>query len=131
MRQTIVDDLGLINIIFLQYIFLHLLDSGRICCQFRQFLTKAFHLQFQFHILLYQIVIDIFQMEITSHLIGCFISPSGQPIGRSEIGTSLVMIELEQQSKAYHLQQDEKEPIVVLQKEIQQISHQELFLCCL
>ena len=41
------------------------------------------------------------------------------------------MIELEQQGKAYHLQQDEKEPIVVFQKEIQQISHQKQFLGCL
>ena len=37
------------------------------------------------------------------------------------------MIETEQQYETYHLQQDEKKPTFVFQKEIQQIVHSELF----
>ena len=36
------------------------------------------------------------------------------------------MVEAEQQRKAYHLQKDEKKPIVVFQKEIQQIAHRNM-----
>ena len=52
-----------------------------------------------------------------------FINHACYLIGRSKKSASLIIVEPEQQSKTYHLQQDEKEPIVVFQKEIQQISH--------
>jgi mevalonate pyrophosphate decarboxylase len=62
-------------------------------------------------------------MEISRHIVSRFINHACYLIGRSKKSASLIIVEPEQHSKTYHLQQDEKEPIVVFQKEIQQISH--------
>ena len=78
-----------------------------------------FQLQFQFNIFLNQIVIYRLQMKITSYAIGPFVYHTYQLIGRGKEGTPLITVEAEQHDEAYPLQQDEEEPIIILQEEIQ------------
>ena len=127
MRQTIVYDIRSINIVFQQSIRLHTLYFRTVRCQIHQHGTKTFYLQFKFHILLYQIIIYGLQVKIPCHLVSRFIHHTNHLIGRSKKSTPLVIVESEQQHKAYHLQQDEKKPIIVFQKEVQQISHSDAF----
>jgi hypothetical protein len=62
-------------------------------------------------------------MKIARHIVGQFIHRTHQPVGRSKECSRLIIVETEQQGETDYLQQQEKEPMVILQKEIKQIPH--------
>ena len=69
MSNAIIDNTRLEDVIPLQGFLFHLLDTTAVSRRFRQGFTKAFHLQFQFYILLYQFIIDGFQVKISVTLL--------------------------------------------------------------
>ncbi len=81
MSNAIIDNTRLEDVIPLQGFLFHLLDTTAVSRRFRQGFTKAFHLQFQFYILLYQFIIDGFQVKISGDIIGCVIHRTGNPVG--------------------------------------------------
>ena len=121
--QTILDDFSLIEFTVLQSIFLKTLQARTVNGQLRQCTTQTFNLHFQLNIPLYQFIVDGFQMKIPSYIIGQFIYRSDQLIGRSKECSRLIVVETEQQGETDYLQQQEKKPMVILQKEIKQIPH--------
>ena len=123
MYQTVVDYLGFIQCIPLQGFLLYPFDADTVYSQIRQCLPKTLYLHFQMNVPLHQFIVDRFQMKIASHLIGHLINRSHQTIGGGKESTRLIIVEPEQQSKTDTFQQNEKKPIIVFQKEIQQIPH--------
>ena len=95
MGHTVVYHAGPENVIARQCLLLYLLYSGTVFRHFGEGLAQAFHLQFQFYILLYQFVIDCFQMKITGHVIGYIIHGARYEIGGCKECASLVTVETE------------------------------------
>ena len=95
MGHTVIYHASLKDIISCQCFLLKLFHTTAVFRRFNQSFTNTLQLQFQFHIFLYQLIVNRFQMKISGNIIGCIIHSSRHKISRCKERTSLITVEAE------------------------------------
>ena len=95
MSHTVIYHASLEYIISCQCFLLKLFYTTAVFRRFNQSFTDTLQLQFQFHIFLYQLIVDRFQMKISGNIIGCIIHSSRNKISRCKERTPLITVEAE------------------------------------
>ena len=95
MGHTVVYHAGLENIITSQCFPLDLFYATAVFRRFGQSFTDTLQLQFQFHIFLYQFIVNGLQMKISGNIVGHIIHSSRYPISRCKERASLITVETE------------------------------------